>query len=62
MSITDALMDTEEDKKKILSQYLKLTDPNLLEQIHIPIGYDIFNFNFIRVEAHTPPTPKIMSE
>lgn len=62
MSIADALMDTEEDKKEILSQYLKLTDPNLLEQIHIPIGYDIFNFNFIRVKAHTPPTPKIMSE
>lgn len=58
----EEIMNDEDDKKEILFQYLKLTDPNLLEQIHIPIGYDIFNFNFIRVKAHTPPTPKIMSE
>lgn len=44
--IFDALMDAEDEKKKDLFTRLNLTDPKLADQIHIPIGYDIFNFDF----------------
>ena len=47
---SDILMDAEDEKKEMLLKKLSaplLTDDvNILNQVHIPVGYDIFNFDF----------------
>lgn len=42
----DVLMDAQDEKKEALFKRLNLSDEKLMKQIHIPVGYDIFNFDF----------------
>ena len=51
----DKLMDVEDEKKDELMRHLGITDDNLEDQIHIPVGYDIFNFEFKIVEENKLP-------
>lgn len=56
----DALMDAEEEEKETLGKRLNLTDERILDQVHIPVGYDIFNFKFMDAQmigaiTATPP-------
>lgn len=51
----DELMDVEDEKKEELMRYLGIIDDNLENQIHIPVGYDIFNFEFKKVEENKLP-------
>lgn len=37
-------MDVEDEKRDGLMQHMGINDSNLESQIHIPAGYDIFNF------------------
>lgn len=55
----DALMDIEDERKEKLFAYLNIEDENLRDQIHIPVGYDIFNFKFISItiSGARPATP-----
>lgn len=53
--VYDELMDVEDDKKDELMRYLGIIDSHLEEQIHIPIGYDIFNFEFKQIEENKLP-------
>ena len=55
--IFDALMDAEDEKKAALLTRLGLTESKLADQIHIPIGYDIFNFDFSKIVVTGVPTP-----
>lgn len=45
----DELMDVEDAKKERFMAKLGITDEAVFEQIHIPIGFDIFNFKFVKV-------------
>lgn len=45
----DELMDVEDAKKERLMAKLGITDDTVFEQIHIPVGFDIFNFKFVKV-------------
>ena len=42
----DEIMDVEDEKKLQLLQKLHINNETLLDQIHIPIGSNIFNFTF----------------
>lgn len=42
----DEIMDVEDEKKEALIEKLGVADKNIEDQIHIPIGNDIFNFDF----------------
>ena len=53
--VYDELMDIEDEKKDELMKRLGIIDSNLENQIHIPVGYDIFNFEFKKVEENTLP-------
>lgn len=44
--VFDELMDVEDEKKAELMRRLGINDVNIENQIHIPVGYDIFNFEF----------------
>lgn len=48
--IYDEVMDVEDEKKDELLKHLRISDTNLDKQIHIPVGYDIFNFEFKKIE------------
>ena len=41
------MMDAEDEKKQELLKRFKKESEELLNQIHIPIGYNIFNFEEI---------------
>lgn len=45
----DELMDVEDAKKERFMAKLGITDEAVFEQIHIPVGFDIFNFKFVKV-------------
>lgn len=47
----DVLMDTEDEKKEKLMRKLGIKEKSLFDQIHIPVGYDIFNFKFVKIEG-----------
>ena len=49
----DELMDVEEIKKEQLMQQMEIMNDSIFDQIHIPIGYDIFNFHFEKVIPNT---------
>lgn len=51
----DEIMNVEDEKKEILLKRFEIDDESILEQIHIPISYDIFNFEFKKIV--TPTTP-----
>ena len=53
--IYDELMDVEDEKRTDLMRHLGLDDSDLESQIHIPVGYDIFNFQFKKVETNRLP-------
>lgn len=53
--VYDELMEIEDGKRKNLMRRLGITDSDLENQIHIPIGYDIFNFEFKNVEENRLP-------
>ena len=53
--VYDELMDVEDEKKEELMKRLGIANSNLENQIHIPIGYDIFNFEFKQIEEHKLP-------
>lgn len=53
--IYDEVMDVEDEKKAELMKRLGISDSNLDNQIHIPVGYDIFNFEFRKVEENSLP-------
>ena len=53
--VYDELMDVEEEKKEELMKRVGIINSNLEAQIHIPIGYDIFNFEFKKIEEHRLP-------
>lgn len=42
----DEMMDVEDEKKALLAMRLGIRNERLKNQIHIPIGHDIFNFDF----------------
>ena len=49
----DELMDVEEIKKENLMVKLGIKDEAVFDQIHIPVGYDIFNFQFQKIEENS---------
>lgn len=54
----DELMDIEDTKKELLLSRLDVQDMSILNQIHIPVGFDIFCFKFIKtvgVQVANPP-------
>ena len=52
----DIRMDAEEDKKFELLKKLGLSEnEDVFNQVHIPVGYDIFNFNFAKIETNLLP-------
>lgn len=54
----DELMDVEDAKKESLMVKLGVKDEAVFDQIHIPVGYDIFNFEFVKVvgaKVDNPP-------
>ena len=53
--VYDELMDVEDEKKEELMTRLGISNSDLENQIHIPIGYDIFNFEFKQIEKHKLP-------
>lgn len=53
--VYDELMDVEDEKKEELLLRLGISDSNLENQIHIPVGYDIFNFEFKKIEENKLP-------
>ena len=53
--IYDEVMDVEDEKKDELMRHLGISDSNLENQIHIPVGYDIFNFEFRKIEENKLP-------
>ena len=53
--VFDELMDIEDTKKEELMQRLGISDSNLENQLHIPVGYDIFNFEFKKIEENKLP-------
>ena len=46
----DEIMDAEDDAKESVIQKLNITDESILDQIHIPVGHNIFNFGKINAE------------
>ena len=48
-------MEVEEGKISKLLKYLDIKDDKVARQIHIPINYDIFNFEFKKVEVQKLP-------
>lgn len=50
----DEIMDVEDEKKELLLKHLGIEDETILEQIHIPVSYDIFNFKFEKIVMPTP--------
>lgn len=50
--IYDKLMEIEDEKKDNLMRRLNIIDSNLADQIHIPVGYDIFNFELKKIEEN----------
>ena len=53
--VYDELMEIEDEKREKLMRRLGITDSDLENQIHIPVGYDIFNFEFKKVEESRLP-------
>lgn len=53
--IYDELMDVEDEKKDELMKRLGISDSGIENQIHIPVGYDIFNFEFKKILGHKLP-------
>lgn len=53
--VYDEVMDVEDEKKEELIRRLGIDDSNLEDQIHIPVGYDIFNFEFRKIEENRLP-------
>ena len=53
--IYDEVMDVEDAKKADLMKHLGISDSNLEDQLHIPVGYDIFNFEFKKIEENRLP-------
>ena len=57
--IYDELMDVEDEKKENLMRRLGILNSNIENQIHIPVGYDIFKFDFKKAYPEnsilTPP-------
>ncbi|MBR2335367.1 MAG: hypothetical protein IKA62_03990 [Clostridia bacterium] len=52
----DIRMDAEEEKKIELLKKLGLSDNDeIFKQVHIPVGYDIFDINFDKTEASLQP-------
>lgn len=47
----DEIMDIEESKKDELMKKLDINDELILNQIHIPVGRDIFNFTFNKIQG-----------
>jgi hypothetical protein len=48
-------MDVEDAKKADLMKRLGINENSLEDQIHIPVGYDIFNFEFRKIEENKLP-------
>jgi hypothetical protein len=53
--IYDEVMDVEDAKKADLMKRLGINENSLEDQIHIPVGYDIFNFEFRKIEENKLP-------
>ena len=53
--VYDEIMEVEDEKKNDLMRYLGSNNSDLERQIHIPVGYDIFNFQFKKVEGNRLP-------
>ena len=51
----ETIMEAEEEKIDKLLKYLDIKDDKIARQIHIPINYDIFNFEFKKVEVQKLP-------
>ena len=49
----DEIMEIEDDRKELLLNRLGINNDAILDQIHIPIGRDIFNFSFKEILPHT---------
>ena len=52
----DELMDVEDTKKENLMGRLGITNNSVFDQIHIPVGYDIFNFKFVKTVGVSTPS------
>ena len=44
-------MEVEDEKKNKFLNKLGINNQTILNQIHIPVGKDLFNFNFVKVES-----------
>lgn len=52
----DEIMDVEEERKEIfLKKWNVSVDSPIFDQIHIPVGYDIFNFSNLSVSENKLP-------
>ena len=51
----DEIMDIEESKKIELFCRLGINNETISNQIHIPVGRDIFDFKFVRTQPHRNP-------
>lgn len=47
----DEIMEVEDAKKSKILNKLGICNETVLDQIHIPVGRDLFNFNFVKVES-----------
>ncbi|MGN1061800.1 MAG: hypothetical protein ACI4RO_01605, partial [Candidatus Scatosoma sp.] len=59
----DVIMDIEDERKQKLLSQLGVKDEKIFNQIHIPIGRDIFNFDLGKSENFglSPEPPIIVS-
>ena len=44
-------METEDAKKIKILNKLRISDETVGDQVHIPVGRDLFNFSFVKVES-----------
>ena len=51
----DELMDIEDVKREALMDKLGITEESVANQLHIPVGYDIFNFKFVKIVGNPLP-------
>lgn len=51
----DELMDIEDEKKESLMDKLGIAEESVVNQLHIPVGYDIFNFKFVKIVGNPLP-------
>jgi hypothetical protein len=52
----DEIMEIEDERKEFLLKRLGIDNNSFLDQLHVPVGKDIFNFTFIKLrQSHNLP-------